>query len=127
MSHSKKNKQVHPNEGGITVLEPQTDSPPNIMPFEDPSGGAVVQVSTDLVAPIVTNWQRGKQVTAVWSKNENRNSWVAIAGSGWKKLSNTSDSANIALTILASQALQSTRKIDYLEESDGMIHEIYLW
>ena len=127
MSHSKKNKQIHPNEGGITVLDPQSDLPPNPTPFEGESGAVIVQVSTDLVTTTATGWQRGKRVTAVWSKNENRNSWVAIAGTGWKKLADTSDSANIALTILASQALQTTRNIDYREESDGMIHEIYLW
>lgn len=127
MSHSKKNKQVQPNEGGITVLDAQSESPANNTPFADESGAVSVQVSTDVIATTTTGWQRGKRVTAIWSKNENRNSWVAIAGTGWKKLADTSDSANIAPTLLASQALQTTRNVDYRDESDGMIHEIYLW
>ena len=55
MSHSKKNKQIHPNEGGITVLDPQSDLPPNPTPFEGESGAVIVQVSTDLVTRCATH------------------------------------------------------------------------
>jgi hypothetical protein len=42
-------------------------------------------------------------------------------------LANASDSANLTLTLLATQALQTDRPVDYREDADGMIHEIYVW
>ena len=127
MSLPKKNKRFQSHEGGLSVLESHPEASTEMMPTERTTGTTIVQVSTDISAPLATVWQRGKRVTAVWSKNENRNSWVAIVGVGWKKLSDASDSANIALTVLTSQALQTTANIDYREETDGMIHEIYVW
>jgi hypothetical protein len=127
MSSSKKPKRSHSAEGGITVLEAQPETMQSSGPVEMETSGAVAQVETEFTAESTTLWQRSKQVTAVWCKSEERNSWVAIAGVGWKKLADYSDSANVALSILAAQALQTSRNIDYREESDGMIHEIYLW
>jgi len=75
----------------------------------------------------VTGWLGDKRVSALWSINQTRNSWVGIAGVGWKKLSNVSDSAIVAMTILGSNAKQTQTRFDYREEADGMIHEIYLW
>ncbi len=75
----------------------------------------------------VTLWRRNQRITGLWSKNETRNSWISIAGIGWRRLANTTDSGVTALTILASQALATGRNIDCREEPDGLIHEIYLW
>lgn len=72
-------------------------------------------------------WRRNQKINGLWCKNETRNSWISIAGVGWRRLATTTDSGVIALNILASQALQTGRNVDCREESDGMIHEIYLW
>jgi hypothetical protein len=75
----------------------------------------------------LTAWQNGKLVAAVWSINQNRNVFLNISGVGWKKLANNSDSAIVALTILGTSARLTQTQINYREESDGMIHEIYVW
>ncbi len=75
----------------------------------------------------VTAWVNGQKVNALWSINENRNSWIGVAGVGWIKLANNSDSAVVALTILGAHAKQTQGAINYRQEADGMIHEIYAW
>jgi len=74
-----------------------------------------------------TVWQNDKRVTALWTMNQNRNSWAAIAGIGWKKFSTNSDSAILAMNLLAESARQTQTRVDYREEADGMIHEVYVW
>lgn len=75
----------------------------------------------------IAAWLNDKRISALWAINENRNSWVHIGGVGWKKLANNSDSAIVALTYLASHAKQLNCRVDYREEADGMIREIYVW
>jgi hypothetical protein len=75
----------------------------------------------------VSTWQNDKRISALWSINENRNSWVGVAGIGWKKLANNSDSAIVALTMLSAHAREKESPVYYREESDGMIHEMYVW
>jgi len=75
----------------------------------------------------IPGWQSKKQITATWSLNQNRNSWVSVSDLGWKKLSNNSDSAIVALTMLAAHAREKGSVVNYREESDGMIHEMYVW
>jgi hypothetical protein len=72
-------------------------------------------------------WQRNKRVSALWGTNESLNSWALIAGVGWKKLSAGSDSAALALTTLAALGKLTQTRVDYREESDGSIHELYVW
>src|SRR5260221_298769 len=54
----------------------------------------------------VTAWNNSKHVTQLWSINQNRNAWIAISGIGWKKLANNSDTAIVAMTVLAASAKQ---------------------
>ncbi|MCA9325463.1 hypothetical protein KDA23_05380 [Candidatus Saccharibacteria bacterium] len=75
----------------------------------------------------VAAWQNNKRISALWSINQNRNSWVGVDGIGWKKLVNNSDSAIVALTMLASHAREKGSVVNYREESDGMIYEMYVW
>jgi hypothetical protein len=82
---------------------------------------------TQGVSAGITAWNSNKQITALWSINENRNSWVGIGGIGWKKLSNNSDSAIVALTLLSAHAREKGSTVHYRDESDGMIHEMYVW
>jgi len=86
--------------------------------LEPPSAAAVGSVGA---------WQGNKKITALWSINQNRNSWVAVDGVGWKKLANNSDSAVVALTILGANAKLTQHAVNYRDEADGMIHEMYVW
>jgi hypothetical protein len=74
-----------------------------------------------------TVWVNNKKINALWSINENRNSWVGVAGVGWVKLANNSDSAIVALTMLGANARQTQGTVNYRQESDNMIHEMYVW
>ncbi len=75
----------------------------------------------------VTTWLNDKRITGLWSLNQNRNSWVYVNGIGWKKLANNSDSAIVALSMLSAHAREKDSAVNYREESDGMIREIYVW
>ena len=72
-------------------------------------------------------WQTNKRVNALWGTNEPRNTWVMIAGVGWKRLATSTDSSALALTVLASLGKLTQARVDYREESDGFIHELYVW
>lgn len=75
----------------------------------------------------ITAWQNNKKINALWSINQNRNSWIGVEGIGWKKLANNSDSAIVAFTMLAAHAFEKGSVVHYREENDGMIHETYVW
>jgi len=75
----------------------------------------------------IAAWLNNKKINGLWSINQNRNSWIGVSGIGWKKLANNSDSAIVALTMLSAHALEKGSVVNYREESDGMIHEIYVW
>jgi hypothetical protein len=75
---------------------------------------------------VTATWLSG-QVTALWSIDEIRNAWMLVSGVGWKKIFNGRDGAFQALIALASQARQTGRTINFREEADGMVYEIYLW
>lgn len=75
----------------------------------------------------ITAWQNNKRINALWTKNQNRNAWVAVTGVGWKKLANNSDTAIVALNMLGAHAKQTGAQVNYRDEADGMIHEMYVW
>jgi glycine cleavage system protein P-like pyridoxal-binding family len=75
----------------------------------------------------ITAWQNGQKITALWSNNANRNSWVYVANIGWKKLADNSDSAVVALNVLAAHAQLKGTVVNYREDADTKIHEIYVW
>jgi hypothetical protein len=72
-------------------------------------------------------WVNGKKINALWAISENRNSWVGVAGVGWVKLANNSDSAIVALTMLGADARHTQGVVNYRQEADNMIHEMYVW
>jgi hypothetical protein len=74
-----------------------------------------------------STWVQNIQVSALWSINQNRNSWAAFAGQGWQKFANNSDSAIMAFTTLAAHARVALGPTSYRAESDNMVHEIYVW
>jgi len=97
----------------ITAAVP-SQTPPSSISATGGDGGA-------------TAWQNTKKVSALWVINEVRNSWAYIAGVGWKKFANNSDSAIVALTTLGAHAKLIQSNVDYRDEADGMIHEMYVW
>ena len=72
-------------------------------------------------------WVNGKKINALWAINQNRNSWVNVVGVGWVKFANNSDSAIAAFTMLGADAKLTQGTVNYRQESDNMIHEIYVW
>lgn len=79
------------------------------------------------VGGAVGAWLSDKRFTATWGVAESRNAWVHVDTIGWKKLANTTDSSFVALTMLAAHARQLNRPVNYREEADGMIRELYVW
>lgn len=75
----------------------------------------------------ITAWQNNKRITGLWAINQSRNSWVHVDGIGWKKLANNSDSAIVALTVLGAHAREKNSPVNYREEADGMVREMYVW
>ena len=107
---------IPPAAGSSTGISGAGASSPSLMP---PTKAAT--------AGGLTAWNNDKRVSALWGMNENRNSWVFVPAVGWKKLANNSDSAVVALTILAAHAKQTQTAYTYRDEADGMIHEAYVW
>jgi hypothetical protein len=139
---------VPPAGEAAPSVEPQADTSTtggsemsDTMPTQDPpsagvstsvSGGAdeaptVTPGAAGAVGSGVTAWLNDRRVSGLWGINQNRNSWVFVTGVGWKKLANNSDSAVVALTVLAASAKQTQTGYSYREEADGMIHESYVW
>jgi hypothetical protein len=96
-------------------------------PSQLPPPGAAGVAAGAAAAGGVTVWQPNRTVNALWSINQNRNSWVGFAGAGWTKLANNSDSAIVAMTMLVSHALVTQTWVGYRTEADGMLHEMYVW
>jgi hypothetical protein len=71
-------------------------------------------------------WSSDKRVNALYNTYHARNSWMGIAGVGWKKLATGSDSMCEAMTVLAAHCREKNCRIDYAEEN-GTIKEIYVW
>jgi hypothetical protein len=71
-------------------------------------------------------WQNNKKIAGLWTKAETRNSWLNVTDLGWKKIFNGSDTAIVAITIVAAQALEKQSPVNVLIENDQVI-EIYAW
>ncbi len=71
-------------------------------------------------------WQNSKKIAGLWTKAETRNSWANVTDLGWKKFYSGSDTAVVAMTILAAQALEKQSLVNVLIENDQIV-EIYVW
>lgn len=139
-------KEKEPQIGPGEVSESITNQREVSMPSEMPPPSAEEAVSAVGQAPTmegmgdtapslpveegaisgITAWQNNKRITALWSINQNRNSWIGVSGMGWRKLANNSDSAVVALTMLCSHAREKNSVVNFREEG-GMVREIYVW
>jgi hypothetical protein len=104
------------DDGGVAAAAAPSAEPP-----------AAVDAGLGAGAVGATVWVNNKKINALWAINENRNSWVGVAGVGWVKLANNSDSAIVAFTMLGANARQTQGIVNYRQESDNMIHEMYVW
>lgn len=74
-----------------------------------------------------TVWNNNQTLNALWSINQDRNSWVGVANVGWVRLSGASDTGVMTLSMLAAHARQMSSIVSYRQEDDGLIHEMYVW
>jgi hypothetical protein len=95
--------------------------------FSSADAGPTLQVASDGALAAVGAWNNNKRITALWTINQNRNSWMHVDGVGWKRLSTASESGIVALTRLAAHARERNSVVNYRDEADGMVHEIYVW
>ena len=121
-----------PPEGGISAGSEEshpTELPPAQSAGSEGSSSSVptLDPSAGVGADQITAWQNDKRINALWSINENRNVFVGVTGVGWKKLANNNDSAIVALTLLSGSARITQSPVNYRDEADGMIHEMYVW
>ncbi|HAA27704.1 MAG TPA: hypothetical protein DDW76_25305 [Cyanobacteria bacterium UBA11369] len=96
----------------MTGMAVDVDTAPSLSP-------SVPQESMD--------WQNNKKFNGSWCIDENRNVWYHVEGIGWKKLTYQSESGIVALNILAAHAKQTQSIVNYRDEADGMIYEMYVW
>ena len=135
--------QINPGESSGSV-QSKTTSMPSLTP---PAGMESVESAVETVMvtadtggatplPIaevagvsadITTWQNNKKINALWCINQNRNVFVGVVGIGWKKLADNSDSAIVALTMLSAHAYEKGSVVNYRDESDTKIHEMYVW
>ena len=71
-------------------------------------------------------WNTDKRVNGLYTTLHARNSWMSIAGIGWKKLATGSDSMCEAMTQLAAHCREKNCRIDFAEDN-GLVNEIYVW
>jgi len=72
-------------------------------------------------------WQSNKQVDALYSTYAARFSWMHVATGPWRRFSPTSDSGVAALALLAAHARDRGRPVNFREEADQLVHEMYVW
>jgi hypothetical protein len=106
-----------------------SDLPPSVSGEIESSTSSVPLLDPAAAAGIgeISAWQNDKRINALWAINENRNVFVSVTGVGWKKLANNNDSAIVAFTLLSGSARITQTPVNYRDEADGMIHEMYVW
>jgi hypothetical protein len=93
-------------------------SPPQLIPPEETAAAADTGI---------TAWLSNKKIVGVWSNASNKNSWINVQGTGWRRIHPASENAVVAMTVLASHAKADNRNASVRVESDNHIHEIYVW
>jgi len=70
-------------------------------------------------------WLDNKTVDALWSNEQESNSWGWIDG-GWKKFHDDNDDACTNFTILAAHA-KETGSLCKVRVEDNRVKEMYVW
>jgi hypothetical protein len=76
---------------------------------------------------VAAAWHSNVHVQGMWSINQDRNSWVYLDDSGWKKLSTQSPSGIVALNMIAAHAYEKNSVSSLYEADDGQISQLYVW
>ncbi len=84
------------------------------------------EIEEGVTAAEAAVWNSDKRVNALYTTLHARNSWMSIAGVGWKKLTTANDSACEAMTQLAAHCREKNCRIDFSEEN-GVVTEMYVW
>lgn len=113
----------NPPEGDITATSAGTMA---MASGADALESAPTLPAESVAADGITAWQNDKRITALWSINQNRNVYAGVAGLGWKKIANNSDTAVVALNMLAAHARVKGARVNFREDG-GMIREMYVW
>ena len=125
--------QTDPHLGSLTA-EATAGSPSET--FSDSLAAGTAAAPPQLIPPEetaaaaddgITAWLSNKKIVGVWSNASNKNSWVNIQGTGWRRLHPASENAVVAMTLLASHAKADNRNASVRVESDNHVHEIYVW
>jgi M6 family metalloprotease-like protein len=72
------------------------------------------------------NWLEKKQITGLWSINQERNAYAYVGGVGWRKISAESDSIFLGMLELLSSAKESKSPANLRVEND-VIKEVYVF
>jgi hypothetical protein len=96
------------------------------------AAGAVAEPTLEPPAAAVTGdgvglWVTNKHVDALYSTYAARFSWMHVAGGVWRRFAPVSDSGVAALALLAAHARDRGRPVNYREEADQFVHEMYVW
>jgi hypothetical protein len=137
MSKKMKPEKIPPSEGNTSTANGSATA---AAPTMDISEAALAGMELESLAPQLTPpekaegikgietavWSSDKRVNALYTTYNPHNSWMGIAGVGWKKLAIGSNSATEAMTMLAAHCREKNCRIDYSEEN-GLVKEIYVW
>jgi hypothetical protein len=126
-----------PPDSGVSVGNGATTTVEAPRPIEELTSdliAAAVEVEPTLAPPgaavtgeAVGLWITNKQVDALYSTYASRFSWMHVAGGPWRRFSPASDSGVAAMALLAAHARDRGRPVNYREEADQLIHEMYVW
>lgn len=75
----------------------------------------------------ITAWHNGKKITGMWTNSSTRNAYAAVAGLGWKRISNANDSSHLSMVMMAAHAEQTGATVNLEIGTDQEIHQIYVW
>lgn len=116
-----------PEQGGAPILT-NDDLAALLGQTTDAAGEAPVPtMQPPTAAEGVTASISGKVVDALYSDGANRNAWLAIRDVGWRKVSQTSDSGAMAISIIAGVAMQTGRAPGLEDDAAQLIQSIVLW
>ncbi|KGJ79107.1 hypothetical protein GY21_06150 [Cryobacterium roopkundense] len=104
----------------LSVAEIEVAAAPANVPDMDPPGSLYSRESARVAIS-------GQLITALWAEQSNRNAWVFLQSSGWKRLDPLTDTGSTALTLLAAHA-RATGSAPYADENlAGTLNTLYVW
>ncbi|KFF59411.1 hypothetical protein JF66_11560 [Cryobacterium sp. MLB-32] len=104
----------------LSVAEIEVEAAPANVPNMDPPGSLFSRESVGVAI-------NGQLITALWAEQSNRNAWVFLQTSGWKRLDPLTDTGSTALTLLSAHA-RTTGSAPYADENPaGTINSMYVW